>query len=305
MEREALGVDIGGTFVKAGRVAADGRVARDVTLPSRALDGALGPVEAVAAAVSRLLAAPDEPIAIGVGAPGAVDPATGALVGRTPHLPDWNGFPLRAHLAEHLGREVVVDNDANFAALAEHAVGGARGTRVSLTVTLGTGVGCGIVVDGAILRGAWGGAGELGHLPLGDGRTPCACGVEGCVEPEMSGSGLVRAAAAAGLEAADAAAVFAAAAAGDPRAVKLVDRFGDRLGAAIATAVNLINPEVVVIGGGVGRAGEPLLARVRAALERYALPSHRGGLRVVAAALGPQAGLVGAALAARAALSGR
>jgi glucokinase len=159
-------------------------------------------------------------------------------------------------------------------------------------------------VDGWVLRGAHGGAGELGHLPL-DGRFPCGCGVPGCVEPECSGGGLAARAAEAGLDAGDAASVFAAAAAGEPRARRLVDRMTDRLGALIALAVNLLDPEVVVIGGGVSNAGEALLAPLRAAAARYALESHRGSVRIVGAALGERAGVVGAALAARAADRGR
>jgi len=163
-------------------------------------------------------------------------------------------------------------------------------------VTLGTGVGGGIVADGALLRGAFGGAGELGHVPLGSGVMACACGIERCVEPEMSASGLVRAGRAAGLEVSSGADVFALAAGGDPAATALIDRLGDRLGAAIAVAVGIVNPDVVVIGGGLAQAGEPLFARVRAAVDRYALPSHRRGLRVVPAALGEQAGVIGAGL---------
>jgi glucokinase len=226
-----------------------------------------------------------------------IDPASGALVGRTPHLPHWHSLPLRALLGERLGTDLVVENDANLAALAEHRAGAAQGARVSLTVTVGTGIGCGVIVEGRVLRGAHGGAGELGHLPL-DGRFPCRCGVPGCVEPECSGGGLVARAVEAGLEVRDAAAVFAAAAAGDPRASRLVDRMTDRLGALIAVAVHLFDPEVVVIGGGVSNAGEALLAPLRPAVTRYALEPHRGGVRIVAAALGERAGVVGAGLAA-------
>ena len=172
----------------------------------------------------------------------------------------------------------------------------ARGARVSITVTLGTGVGSGIIVGDEVLRGAFGGAGELGHLALGSAELPCACGIENCAEPEMSASGLVRAARAAGLEVSSGADVWAFAARGDAVATALVDRMGDRLGAAIAVAVGIVNPDVVVIGGGLAQAGEPLFERVRAALWRYALPSHRRGLRIVPAALGERAGVIGAGL---------
>ncbi|OGF04616.1 MAG: hypothetical protein A2W00_02440 [Candidatus Eisenbacteria bacterium RBG_16_71_46] len=296
-DRFAIGLDLGGTDLKAALVAEDGLIARFLRLPTRAAESAEAPLEAIAQAVAELRGREAQAVAcIGLGAPGAIHPADGALVGSTPHLPHWDSLPLREQVSARLGCPVSLDNDANLAALAEHRAGAARGARVSVTVTVGTGVGGGIVVDGQLLRGAFGGAGEIGHLPLGSGEWPCRCGVERCVEPEMSGSGLVRAARAAGLEVEDAGAVFAAAAAGDTRAARLVARMADRLGAALASAINLINPEVVVIGGGVALAGEALLVPVRAAVERYALASHRRSLEIVPAALGERAGVVGAGL---------
>ena len=234
---------------------------------------------------------------LGPTTPGVIAPGSGALVGRTPHLPHWDSLPLRELLAARLGVDLVVENDANMAALAEHRVGAARGARVSLTVTVGTGVGCGIVGECGLVRGAHGGAGEIGHLPL-DGRHPCGCGVPGCVEPEASGGGLVARAREAGLDVNDAAAVFAAGAAGDERAARLIERMTDRLGALIASAVQLLDPEVVVVGGGVANAGEALFGPLRVAVRRYALDPHGRRVRVVPAALGERAGTVGAGLAA-------
>jgi len=133
-------------------------------------------------------------------------------------------------------------------------------------------------------------------VALGSGEVACACGVDHCAEPEMSASGLVRAARAAGFDVVNGAEVFALAATGKAIAVRLIDRMGDRLGAAIAAAVGIVNPDVVVIGGGLAQAGEPLFTRVRAAVARYALPSHRARLEIVRAALGEQAGVIGAGL---------
>ena len=296
--RYAIGLDLGGTDLKAGLVSSRGEVTHFLRSPARAGEHADAPLEVIAGTVADLRrVAAGSLAAIGLGCPGVIDPASGALVGRTPHLPHWDSLQLRALLMERLGTRVVVENDANLAAPAEHRVGAARGARVSFTITVGTGIGCGVIVEGRVLRGAHGGAGELGHLPM-DGRFPCRCGVPGCVEPECAGSGLVTRAREAGLAVPDAEAVFAAAAAGDSRAMRLIERMTDRLGALIAAAVQLLDPEVVVIGGGVSNAGEALLTPLRAAVTRYALESHRRGVRIVGAALGERAGVVGAGLAA-------
>lgn len=295
--RFAVGLDLGGTDLKAALVARDGRIEGFRKRPSRAAESAEAPLDAIAGVVAELVReAPDGVIGVGLGSPGAIHPVTGALVGRTPHLRHWDGLPLRESLAERLGQPVAVDNDANLAALGEHRLGAARGARASITVTVGTGIGAGIVVDDRVLRGAWGGAGELGHLALARGETTCRCGIPGCVEPEASGSGLALHARDAGWEPAEARTVFSRAAEGDPRARALVSALADRLGATIGAAVNLINPEVVVVGGGIAQGGEALMAPLRAAVARYALASHREGLRVVPAALGERAGVTGAGL---------
>jgi len=296
-EEYAIGLDLGGTDLKAGLVRRDGSIEHFLRRPSRTQESATAPIEVVLETVAALRErSGDARAPIGLGCPGVIEPGTGVLLGHTPHLPHWREQPLGDLLAGRLGAAVRVDNDANCAALAEARVGAARGARVAVTLTLGTGIGCGIVMDGRVVHGAFGGAGEAGHLPLGSGEHPCRCGVVNCVEPEASASGLLRSARAAGLEVADAAQVFAAAARGDAVAVRLVDRMADRLGAVIGVVVNLLNPDVVAIGGGISLAGEPLFARLRTAVDRYALESHRAALRIVPAALGDRAGTVGAGL---------
>lgn len=287
----AIGLDLGGTDLKSALVAADGSLEHFAKRPSRAGESAIAPLEAMVEAVRELTErAGGAALPIGVGVPGAIDPKTGSLIGRTPHMPHWDGFALRERLGELVGRDVVVDNDAHCAALGESIAGAGRGNRVSFMVTVGTGVGGGIVSDGRIFRGAWGGAGELGHLPIGSGTVPCNCGVRGCVEPEMSGSGLARAAGRPAHE------VFAAAAAGGATAKAQVDHLASQLGRAIACAVDVINPEVVILGGAVFNAGEPLFERVRESVMRHALASHAQHLKLALASLGERAGVVGAGL---------
>jgi len=291
-----IGLDLGGTDLKAVALDDKGEVLRFARVPSRAEEGAEGPLEAMREAFSQVADGVASPSRVGLGCPGAIDPTSGELRGPTPHLPHWSNFPVAARAAAAIGAPVHVENDATCAAWAEHRLGSARGTRSSITVTVGTGVGCGIVIDERPFRGAHGGAGEVGHLPLGPAGSECSCGVIGCAEPWMSGDGLAEAARASGLGAIDAREIFALASRDNRVARALVERLADRLGAALASAIHILDPEVVVLGGGVSLAGPPLIDAVNRALDRYVMHSHRAGVRVELAALGERAGAIGAAL---------
>jgi glucokinase len=291
-EPALLAFDLGGTDLKLGRVGASGDVHGFARVPSRAAEGEEGLFAAIGEAARA--ADPERRSAlVGFGSPGVLDPATGVIQDRTPHLRLPSEFPMRERLERLLGRRVLIDNDANCAALAEHHAGAARGARFSVTVTVGTGVGAGIVVDGRVLKGAFGGAGEIGHLPLGSTGPACACGVEGCAEPMASGSGLVARARERGLEVSEAREVFASS---DPRAAEVIAAMVDHLARMLGAATQLLNPEVIVVGGGLAQAGERLFAPLRERLEHYTLASHRRRLRVVPAALGERAGVIGAGL---------
>ena len=307
----ALGIDIGGTKVAGGVVAADGTV---LATARRATPGASVPAteDAIVAVVEELADGHDgDLVGVGVGAAGWFD-RSGDTVLFSPHLA-WRGSTLRADLAARLRQPVWVGNDADAAAWAEYRFGAARGAELALMVTLGTGIGGGIVLGGRLQRGAHGVAGEWGHMRVvPDGRL-CACGNRGCWEQYVSGNALGQAArelAASSpatathlLERADGRAeeltgehVARAATAGDAAARELVTDVGAWLGQGIADLAAVLDPDVVVVGGSVSLLGELLLAPARERLDR-ALPGrgYRPGPRVVAAELGPQAGLVGAA----------
>jgi len=284
--------DLGGTELKAARVAVGGAVERFTRVPSMASDGE-APLFAAIATAARQLDLHDSPGVVGFGSPGVIHPASGIIVDRTPNVRLAPDFPMRDRLERLFERRVVIDNDANCAALAEHEAGAAKGARVSLTVTIGTGVGAGIVVDGRIVQGAFGGAGEIGHVPVGSEGPPCRCGVEGCAEPMASGAGLLARAREAGLEVESAREVFESR---DARAAELIARMVDHLARILGAATQVLNPDVIVVGGGVAQAGEKLFTPLRVALERYTLASHRDRLRLVPAALGEQAGVIGAGL---------
>jgi len=289
----AVALDLGGTDLKYARVARDGAVLEWGREPSRASEGPDALLGVLAGAARRFAGGA---CGVGIGCPGVIHPDSGALVDETPHLSLPKDFPLAAHLSRELGLPVFADNDANLAAYGEAIAGAARGVRVSVTITVGTGVGCGIVAGGRVLRGAWGGAGEISHAGLGSTGPACACGVAGCLEPLSGGEGLTLRAREAGLAAEGARDVFAAAAAGDPTAARLVESMTDALGRQVALVVQVVNPEVVVLGGGVAEAGEAWRAKLAGAVHRYAQPSHTRQLRIVPAALGNRAGVVGAGL---------
>jgi glucokinase len=308
----AIGVDIGGTKVAAGVVDEEGAVQALVRRPTPG--DVAGTEDAIAGCVAELADRYDV-MAVGIGAAGwiANDRATVLF---SPHLA-WRDAPLRDGLVGRLGRPVTVENDANAAAWAEYRFGAARGEPVVACVTLGTGIGGGLVVSGVLYRGAFGVAGEWGHMAVvPDGRR-CPCGNRGCWEMYASGTALARDGrelaevspvsarrllqlahgVPAALTGAD---VTAAAREGDPAAVEIYTAMGRWLGRGIADLAAILDPSVVVVGGGVSEAGDLLL---RPAREAFAATLTGRGFRPAApirlAALGPLAGLVGAADLAR------
>lgn len=310
----AVGVDIGGTKVSAGVVDEQGRV---LDRERRDTPGAdVAGTEALIVDVVRALASRHPVAAVGIGAAGwiADDRATVLF---SPHLA-WRNEPLRDALSRHIALPLVVENDANAAAWAEYRFGAAIGQPVVACVTLGTGIGSGLVIGGSVYRGAYGLAPEYGHVTVvPDGRL-CACGNRGCWEMYASGRALARDARELAAESPAAAArmvalagsveelsgpvVTAAAAEHDPAALSICTSMGRWLGRGLAGIAAVLDPSLFVIGGGVSAAGDLLL---RPAREEFAHTLTGRGFRPVAAieaaALGPDAGLVGAADLARAA----
>jgi glucokinase len=310
--RLAVGVDIGGTKVAAGVVDEDGHVVDREYRPTPGTDVAA--TEAVIVEVVSALCGRHEVCAVGVGAAGWIG-TDRATVLFSPHLA-WRDEPLRAALRDRIQLPLVIENDANASAYAEYRFGAGRGEPVVVCVTLGTGIGGGLVIDGAVYRGAFGVAAEYGHMTLvPDGRL-CACGNRGCWEMYASGRALARdarelaamsPAIAGGLvERAGGASlitgpqVTAAAADGDPAAISICTDMGRWLGRGLASLAAALDPSVFVIGGGVAVAGELLLRPAREEFEHTLTGrGFRPIARVTAAALGADAGLVGAADLAR------
>jgi glucokinase len=308
-----VGVDVGGTKVLAGLVGEDGSVHHLTrgTTPGRMASPEA--VEETVAACVRRAAGDRVPDAVGVAAAGFVD-ATGARVMFAPHLP-WRGEDVRARLAERVGAPVLLENDATCAAHAEASYGAGRDAGSMLLVTLGTGIGGSLVLDGRTWRGAQGMAGEFGHMQVVPDGAPCECGRRGCWEQYCSGNALVRdARSRLGVEPTvltelcegdpdrlTGPMVTAAAADGDLVARRTFTRIGEWLGVGLSNLVAAFDPALVVIGGGVSEAGDRLLDPARDVLAGSLVGAgHRDVPPVVRAALGPEAGLVGAATLARA-----
>ena len=303
---QALGIDVGGTKIAAFRVARDGTILDRATVPTPAEDA-----EATIAAmieIAKGLLGP-EVLAVGVGAAGMVDAQEGILR-FAPNLA-WRELPIAERMREALGLPCQVDNDANVAAWGEYRFGAGRGYRHMLLVTVGTGIGGGIVAGRRLFRGAHGFAAEIGHIIVEPNGPLCGCGNRGCWEQMASGHAIGRMgrelvrehprSLLAKLAAGDpngvtGAVVTQAAKAGDEVAVGILSEVGRRLGEGIAGLVNVLDPQVVVVGGGAVDAGDLLLAPARAAFaDAVEAPEHRPKVPLVAAELGNDAGAVGAA----------
>jgi len=300
----AVGMDVGGTSLRAGLVSERGLVGEVLRRRSE-VDDVDALVAAVADALEELGEGTGSALPVGVGMAGLIDRG-----GRLRYGPNvgMREVPLAALLRDALGpdRVVRVLNDASAAVIGEHRVGAARGHRDVVMFTLGTGVGGGVIVDGRLLEGADGFAGELGHLVIREGGRDAPSGVLGTVEAYASGTAIGReadeavAAGLAGARPADAPGVVAAAGAGEPWALSVLERVGSRLGIAIASVVAVVDPSIVVVGGGAGDAAAPfLLSAARDSFVSNLMgAAHRPVAPVVPAELGDDAGVIGAGFAA-------
>ncbi len=315
--RRIIGVDVGGTKLLAGAVDTDYFVHRRVQRSVSGLDQSSLLAIAVEAVQEARELAGGEVGAVGVGIPSLMDRRTGRSVVSV-HLSLFD-VPFADLMSERLGLPVFVDNDANLAILAEHRAGAAQGCTEAVMITVGTGIGGGLILGGEVYRGAVGAAGELGHMTIAEDGPPCHgnCPGRGCLESLCSGTALAREALRLAREHDDSGLarelsrgrelagplVTELAHDGDAAALEAIELIGYHLGVGVANVVNIFNPEVVIIGGGVMGAGELLLAPARAEMARRALPPGRDEVRIVPAHFGVDAGMVGAAVLAHEALT--
>jgi glucokinase len=288
-----LGLDLGGTNIKWVVLDQDGTVVADGSLPTEAEQGPGHVIERLALAGREAAAAAGPIVTAGVGVPGIYD-ATNGVIRFFTNLPGpWGGHPLGEPLSEALGVPVRLINDARAFTLAEARVGAGMGCLALVGVTLGTGVGGGFVLDGKLVLGYHGTAGELGHqvIDCTPGAPQCGCGNTGCLESFVRASSLASAAGTA-----TAAEAFAADERGDPRAHAAVEKWIDYLAIGLANVVTILTPDRIVLGGGVASASSRIITPLRERLSTHVHLTDPSHVEIVHAALGVRAGAIGAAL---------
>lgn len=307
MAKYAFGVDIGGTTVKIGLFTEEGTIVEKWEITTRTDEGGAYILGDIAASLDAKLAErkidKTEVLGVGMGVPGPVK-SDGTVV-KCVNL-GWGIFNAADELAKLTGLKVSVGNDANVAALGEMWQGGGKGHKNVVMVTLGTGVGGGIIIDGRIISGVHGAGGEIGHITIDPEETDvCGCGKRGCLEQYASATGVVRLATKAlndsekpsqlrDVQYISAKAVFDAAKAGDELAMQVVEEFGKKLGIALSQVAEVVDPEVFVIGGGVSKAGQIIIDVVSKYFKIYAFHACREtGFEL--ATLGNDAGMYGGA----------
>ncbi len=316
-KRWVVGVDLGGTNIVVGLLPLEGGEVLGLrSMPTDSVRGAKFVVDRIVGmvehAIQEVLAehggTRDQVAGVGIGSPGPLDRRTGTVI-NTPNL-GWRNFPLRDLISNAVHLPATLDNDANCATYGEWWLGAGRGTRALVGFTLGTGIGGGIVLDGEIYHGCSDVAGEIGHMTIDSNGRKCKCGNYGCLEQYASGPAIALRAVE-GIEAGaetvlvdmvggkmddiTAATVYEATVQGDPYATEVMKDTAKFLGAGIASIINILNPEMVVIAGGVTRAGDTLFDPLRAEVRRRAFKSAQECCRIVPAELPGTAGVVGAA----------
>ncbi len=312
MKRDlVIGVDLGGTNVNSAVVDDGGRISHRAW---QSISGSRTAGEVIDRLVTCVEMTMDScgrgrVAGVGVGTPGLIPEDSGIVV-YAPNVPEWVDLPLQSILRERLGLPVTIENDANAAAIGEHWVGAAAGKANVICITLGTGVGGAIIMNNEVWRGSNGAGGEIGHMTVVENGRMCGCGAPGCLEAYASATAIaeqarelvhgrrksvLREMSGGNLDRIDAAMVAEAAGQGDDTAREVMHRSATLLGTAVSSLTNLLNPELIVIGGGVIKAGDLIFNPIGAEVARRAYKWSAGILRIVPAKLGDDAGIIGAA----------
>lgn len=310
MTEYIVGVDLGGTKIRTALATLDGEVRAEVEVPTDAAAGYARVLERIAGTIEevrRQAGFPGKPLRVGLGAPGPLDPEKG-IIHVAPNL-GWRHVRVAADLAALVGAPVLLENDANLAALGEFVYGAGKGARDMVYITVSTGIGGGLILGGRLYRGSSSGAGEIGHITLLPDGPVCSCGNRGCLEALASGTAVARRARelikqgkgqrilalAGGVpEAVSAKVVAAAAQQGDTEAKSLFDEVAHWLGIGVAAVANLLNPAVIVLGGGMMKSAALFWEKLGAEVAARTLPGTREVLRLEVAQLGGRSGVLGA-----------
>ena len=317
-----VGVDMGGTKILAAVINAKGEIVQQAKRATKPKKGPEEVIERITRCIREAIDSaelkPSQIRAIGIGSPGPLDPETGVII-FAPNL-GWSNVPLKAKLEANLSIPTFVDNDVNVGTLGEYAFGAGRGVKNLVGIFVGTGIGGGIILDGKLFHGVNKTAGEVGHMIVEAKGPRCGCGNFGCLEAVASRTAITRDLQKAilkkgkkskltelnggNLDLIRSKAIARAVKQGDKPTIKVVQRAAKYLGISVASIVHFLNPEMVVLGGGVVEAmGDSLLDPIRHAAAEYALPTTMDGVQIVAATLGDNAGVIGASVLARERLS--
>lgn len=307
-----IGIDLGGTNIAAGIVSKDGTLIAKKSIPARAERKDVEIIRDMAHLAMDLVAeekmSMDDVISIGIGSPGSVNKDTGELI--YANNLNFNHTPMRKEMNKYIDKPIYIDNDANCAAWAEATAGAAKNVQNSVAVTLGTGVGGGIVIRGELYSGFNFVGGELGHMVIQAGGNLCTCGRKGCWEAYASATALIRMTKEAAEENQDSLlweccrqegkfsgrTAFEAARKGDKVAQQVVDRYIFYVACGLANIINIFQPEMIVVGGGIANEGEALLEPVRKMVAKESYTKDIAQTKIVKAMLGNDAGIIGAAL---------
>ncbi|GMA65032.1 ROK family protein [Alicyclobacillus fastidiosus] len=292
----SIGVDLGGTKILTGLVDESGVIYKTVECPTAAqqgpdavIDQLIRSIDEVAGSVER-----KEICGIGIGAPGPLNPVTGVVLS-PPNLPGWDNIPLRQIIEAKCGLPTFLENDANVAALAEHRFGAGRGVEDMVYITVSTGVGAGLILNGRLYGGAGGYAGEVGHTVVDTNGRLCDCGNRGCLEAVASGTAIARKAEQVFQRPMSAKDVAIMAENGSLEAKAILDEAMHYLGMGIVSIVNVFNSSRIVIGGGVSRIGDAMFEPLRHAVRELAFPAPAAMVEIMPAELGLNSGLLGGA----------
>lgn len=294
-KRAALALDLGGTNLRVVAVTESGEMlARQHSTTGQRTASEIYDEIAHLAETCRSEVGEVEFAAFGAAIP-TTELDEGGLLGSLPNIPQLAGTNINKELGQRVNLDVVPVNDASAATLGEYWLGASKGSRNAVGITLGTGVGGGLIIDNKLYVGAAGGAGEIGHITIVRGGEACGCGRKGCLEQYCSATAIVRCAKERGLSVTTSKAVFGLAEAGDPEAKAIFAEMGSHLGFGLSIVNNLLSPDIFVIGGGVANAWDQFFERVTAELVENSLPDRGSRVKIVRALLGDDAGVLGAA----------